>query len=335
MSATSTLSPTTQKVLKRKKSWGNGEIKRHIAFLTMMIPGLAFLLCFSYLPMPGILLAFKEYHLEKLPPDFFIKNRFIYSLFVANEWVGIENFKFIFLSRDIWVAVRNTVGYNLVFMVVGLFSAVGLALMINELAQPKMAKLYHTILFLPHFLSWVVVSYLVYGLVAERGIITQMVQAAGGEKIAFYMEPKYWPYIFLFFNIWKHTGNSSIIYLATLTGFDQELYEAAAIDGASKWKQVTKITIPQLIPIIVLLQILAIGRIFSDEFDMFYALPNGAGALRDVYYTVNVYVYQSMRSGMNISYPTAAGLMQSVVGLIMIVTTNLIVRQVAPEMSLF
>ena len=334
MAAKTALSSGTTKALKHGK-WGSGEVKRHIAFLTMLLPGLAFLLCFSYLPMPAIILAFKRYSLAKPPKDYWIQNKFIYSLFIDNPWVGLNNFKFIFQSPDAWTVVRNTVGYNLVFMALGLVMSVGLAIIINELNNRIAAKVYHTILFLPYFISWIVVAYLVYAFVSAKGVFNQIFTSLGLPTINFYSEPKYWPFIFVFCNMWKYTGNNSIIYLATLSGFDQELYEAAALDGAGKWQQIRHITLPQLVPTIVLLQILAVGRIFNGDFDMFYSLPNGSGPLKNVSTTLDVYVYNTMKTGAQLGLASAAAFFQSVVGFVLVLTTNLIVRRVSPEMAMF
>ena len=323
------------KTKKKYNKWGSGEIKRHIAFITMLLPGLAFLACFNYLPMPAIILAFKRYSLAKPPKDFWIQNKFIYSLFVDNEWVGFSNFKFMFNTPDAWMVVRNTVGYNLIFMALGLFLAVGLAIIINELNNRFAAKLYHTILFMPYFISWIVVAYLVYAFVSAKGVFNQVLTSMGMATVNWYQEPKFWPFIFVFCNIWKYTGNNSIIYLATLSGFDQELYEAAAIDGATKWQQIQHITLPQLVPTIVLLQILAVGRIFNGDFDMFYSLPNGSGPLKSVSTTLDVYVYNTMKTGSQLGLAAAAGFFQSAVGFTMVLTTNLIVRKVSPEMAMF
>lgn len=334
MAAKTALTPGTAKALKHRK-WGSGEIKRHLAFLTMLLPGCVFLFCFSYMPMPAIILAFKRYQLAKPPKDYWIQNKFIYSLFVKNEWVGFSNFKFIFNTPDAWMVIRNTIGYNLVFMALGLVLSVGLAIAVNELRNRFMAKLYHTILFMPYFISWIIVAYVVYAFVSAKGVFNQWLTAFGQPTIAFYSEPKYWPFIFVFCNIWKYTGNNSIIYLATLTGFDQQLYEASAIDGAGKWKQITKITLPLLLPTIVLLQILAVGRIFNGDFDMFYSVPNGSGPLKSVSTTLDVYVYNTMKTGAQLGLAAAAGFFQSVVGFTLVLTTNLIVRKVSPDMAMF
>ena len=334
MAAKSALTPGAAKTLKHNK-WGSGEIKRHLAFLTMLLPGLVFLFCFSYMPMPALVLAFKRYQLATPPADYWIQNRFIYSLFIDNEWVGFSNFEYIFNTPDAAMVLRNTLGYNIVFMVLGLILSVALAIMVNELRNRILAKVYHTILFMPYFISWIIVAYVVYAFVSANGVFNQWLKALGQNTINFYSSAQYWPFIFVFCNIWKYTGNNSIIYLATLTGFDQELYEAAAIDGANKWKQITNITIPLLTPTIVLLQILAVGRIFNGDFDMFYSLPNGSGPLKNVSTTLDVYVYNTMKSGAQLGLASAAAFFQSIVGFVLVLTTNLIVRKVSPDMAMF
>lgn len=333
MSST-TLSNETKRAIKKKKGWGSGEIKRHIAFFTMLIPGLVFMFCFNYLPMPAIVMAFQDYKLMMPPPGSFVQNKFIYTL-LHNSFVGFNNFQFLFTSKDAAIFLRNTIGYNLLFMFVGLFFSVGIAIGVNELSQRFLAKLYHTILFLPYFLSWIIVTYVLYALISTNGVFNKLAVAMGGEARNLYSETRAWPFIFLIANIWRYSGNNSIIYLATITGFDQELYEAAAIDGAGKFRQFQNITLPLLIPTIVLLQILAVGRIMNGDFDMFYSLPNGSGTIREATLTIDVYVYNSLKSGVQLGLPAAAGLFQSVIGLVMVLTTNAIVNKVQPDMAMF
>jgi len=206
---------------------------------------------------------------------------------------------------------------------------------INELRNRRVAKLYHTVLFLPYFISWIVCAYALYALISATGMFNQLAKAFGAPTVNYYTKSQYWPYIFLIANIWKYTGNGSIIYLATLTGLDQDLYEAAAIDGAGKWRQFWAITLPQLMPTIVLLQILAIGRIFNGDFDMFYSLPNGSGILRNVTNTIDIYVYNALKGGSQMGYAAAGAFLQSSVGFVLVLTTNMIVRRVEPDMSLF
>lgn len=320
-----------------KKRWGRDKIYTNLSYLTMVLPGAIWLFLFAYLPMPGIIMAFKTYRLSKPPADFLIQNRFVYSL-INSPWVGLKNFEYLTLPTNInntITYVRNTVLYNLLFMVVGLVLSVALAVIIFELTNRFWAKLYHSILFLPYFISWIVVAYVVYALGSNNGIINSMAGSLGMNPIEIYKIKPAWPVIFLIANIWKYTGNGSIIYLAVITGIDRELYEAAAIDGATKWKQFQYITLPHLIPVIVLLQILAVGRIFGSDFDMFYTLPNGAALVKDVTYTLDVFVYNMLRSGSPLGYPAAAAFLQSIVGFFLILITNAIVRKTRPEMALF
>jgi putative aldouronate transport system permease protein len=218
---------------------------------------------------------------------------------------------------------------------VGLVFQVALAVIIFELTNRFWAKLYHSILFLPFFISWIVVAYVVYALGSSNGILNSTLASMGLGPFEIYRIKAAWPVIFLVANLWKYTGNGSIIYLAVITGIDPEQYEAAAIDGAGKWKQFLNITLPNLMPVIVLLQILAVGRIFGSDFDMFYTLPNGAAVVKDVTYTLDIFVYNMLRSGSPLGYPAAAAFLQSVVGFILILVTNYIVKKTRPELSLF
>ncbi|RIK52602.1 MAG: sugar ABC transporter permease [Chloroflexi bacterium] len=320
-----------------KKRWGADKVYTNLSYLLMVLPGAIWLFLFSYLPMPGIVLAFKTYKLSRPPQDYWIQNKFIYSL-IDSPWVGLENFRYLTLPTNIastLMYVRNTVVYNLLFMAVGLVLSVALAVIIFELTNRFWAKLYHSIIFLPYFISWIVVAYVVYALGSANGIINNLFSSMGLEPIEVYKEKSYWPFIFVTANAWKYTGYSSIIYLATITGIPRELYEAAAVDGAGKWKQFTSITLPHLTPVIVLLQILAVGRIFGSDFDMFYALPNGAALVKDVTYTLDVFVYSMLRTGVPLGYPAAAAFLQSLLGFILILITNTIVRRTRPELALF
>ena len=333
METTTTPKPVPQKT----RRWNRNKVYSNLSYLAMVLPGAIWLLLFSYLPMPGIIMAFKTYRLQRPPADYWIQNRFIYSL-LKSDWVGLQNFRYLILPTNMKTTlmyIRNTVLYNLLFMVVGLVLSVALAVVIFELTNRFWAKLYHSIFFLPYFISWIVVAYVLYALASSEGIINSSLAAMGGEPLQIYKEKIYWPFIFLIANLWKYTGNGSIIYLATITGINRELYEAAAIDGAGKWKQFTSITLPHLIPVIVLLQILAVGRIFGSDFDMFYTLPSGAALVKDVTYTLDVFVYNMLRSNLPLGYPAAASVLQSVVGFILILVTNYIVRKTRPEMALF
>ena len=323
--------------IKKKRKMGKGEGKKHGAYFLMLLPGTIFLFIFSYLPLPGLFMAFKNYRVAIPPKDFWLQNTFLYSLFFneGSKWVGLDNFQYIFKSSDFGIFMRNTLGYNILFMVVGLFFALAIAVGINELRQRFAAKFYHTVIFLPYFLSWIIVTYVVYAIISSNGLLNKALLSMGMETVDIYSKTSVWPFIFLFANIWRYAGNNSIIYLATVSGFDQNLYEAAAIDGAGKWKQFKNITFPLLVPTIVLLQILAVGRILNGDFDMFWNLPNGAGTLRAATLTLDVYVYGAMRTAQNLGLPAAAAFFQSIVGFILVLTTNGIVRKTQPDMAMF
>jgi len=329
--------PSVQSPPVKKKRWGADKIYSNLSYLLMVLPGVVWLFLFSYLPMPGIIMAFKTYKLSRPPADYFIQNKFVYSL-ITSPWVGLDNFEYLTLPTNIdstLTYVRNTILYNLLFMVVGLVLSVMLAVMIFELTNHLLAKIYHSIFFLPFFISWIVVAYVVYALGSSAGIINSITDSLGLGSIELYKEKIYWPFIFVIANIWKYTGNGSILYLATITGIGRELYEAAAVDGAGKWKQFTNITLPHLMPVIVLLQILAVGRILGSDFDMFYTLPNGAALVKDATYTLDVFVYSMLRSATPLGYPAAAAFLQSAFGFVLILITNAIVRRIRPEMALF
>ena len=305
----------------------SGEFKDHLALLTMLIPGMIFLIIFAYLPMPGVLLAFKNYKLH---------GSSLFENFFKSAWVGFNNFRFIFATPDAFNMTKNTVGYNLVFIALGLIASVAIAVGITEISNRRTAKVYQTLYFLPYFLSWVVVSYLVYALLNyEYGVINNVLRLFHMQPVEWYMESKYWPFFFLIANLWKYAGNGSIIYMATIVGMDSALFEAAAIDGANRLKQIWHITLPLLKPTMILLTILAMGRIFYADFGLFWLLTRGMGQLRSVSMVIDVYVYTSLSSGnINLGMTAAAALYQSAVGFVLVLLTNWIVSKISPDNTL-
>lgn len=226
------------------------DVVRNKVLLFMVLPGTLWFLFFSYLPMIGTVIAFKEYRLSK--------DGFLASI-VNSKWVGWDNFKFLFTTNDAYLITRNTLLYNMAFIVVGLILSVLLAVVLSEIANKKLAKLYQTGMFLPYFLSWVVVGYFAFSfLSSERGLLNEIF----GSHISWYSESKYWPFILIFVYLWKAVGYNSVVYLAAIMGIDKSLYEAAMIDGASKFQQIRNITLPLLSPIITIMTLLAIGKIF-------------------------------------------------------------------------
>ncbi|ASS66931.1 ABC transporter permease subunit [Paenibacillus sp. RUD330] len=303
-------------------------LRRNGAFLLMVLPGAAWFILFCYLPMPGAIFAFKEFRVD-------LGGGFFGAIF-RSEWVGFKNFEFLFKAHDAYIITRNTVLYNLVFIVLGLVCSVAMALLLFQLTQKRLAKLYQTAMFMPYFLSWVIVSYFTFSFLSvDKGVVNQLLGTLGVQPIDWYSDPKYWPYILVFMNLWKGVGYSSVIYLAAIAGIDKTYYEAAMIDGASKWQQTLRITLPLIRPMMIILTILAVGGIFRANFGLFFQIPRDSGALFPVTNVIDTYVYRSLKVLGDFGMSTAAGLYQSVVGLILVLTTNKIVKKINEEQALF
>ena len=272
--------------------------------------------------MPGIILAFKKYT-AKLG---------IYR----SPWNGLKNFTYLFSTPDAFVITRNTILYNVAFIIINLIFAVAVAIILSELTG-KLKKAYQSIILLPHLLSAVIISYLVFAfLSADNGFINNSILGPlKKDPIGWYDNAKYWPFILVFVNLWKGIGYNCIIYLSTILGFDRSYYEAARIDGASKWKQITKITLPLLRPTIIMLSLMAVGRIFYSDFGLFYQVPRNSGALFPVTNTIDTYVYRALIEQGDITKSAAAGVYQSLVGFILILSANLLVRKLDPDSALF
>jgi putative aldouronate transport system permease protein len=232
---------------------------------------------------------------------------------------------------------RNTILYNLAFILLGLVIPVAFAIMLNEMTNKRTAKVYQSVMFLPYFLSWIVVSYLAFSFFSiENGFLNRsLLDAFGIEPVKWYFEPKYWPFIITFFQLWKYTGYNTVVYLAAISGFDPEYYEAAEIDGASKWQQIRYITIPLLRTLMIILTLLAIGRIFNADFGLFYHVPRNSGQLFTVTDVIDTYVYRALRNSNNISIAAAAGTYQAIVGCVTVFTANFIVRKIDSDKALF
>lgn len=247
--------------------------KKTLVLLTMAAPTAIWLLLLRYLPMGGIILAFKEYKVNPRNPSFI-------SNLINSKWVGLNNFNFLFMTDDAKIMFRNTLLYNIVFIILGIIIPVAFAIMLNEVTKKFVAKAYQTMMFFPYFLSWVVVSYFLNAFIdGQYGMITAMQRAAGGEMTNWYTTLGPWPYIIVFANLWKNVGYTTVLYLSAITGIDSTQYEAAAIDGASKWQQIWYVTIPNLRTMICILFIMNVGKIFNADFGLFYSVPMNSGAL--------------------------------------------------------
>lgn len=306
--------------------------KKTLALTSMVLPGAIWLLLLRYLPIFGIVIAFKKYAIYYESPS--LINNIIHS-----KWVGLDNFNFIFATTEAAGMIRNTLLYNAFWIVLGIVISVAYAILISELTTKFLAKFYQTLMFFPFFLSWVVVSYFFLAFLQEgRGLIPNMQENAGvaAESITkWYADPKPWPVILTIANVWKNTGYSCMLYLAAITGIDTTQYEAARIDGANKLQQIMYVTLPHLRTIIIILFIMAVGRIFNADFGLFYNVPRNSGPLFSTTLVVDTYVFRALMVTGNIGMSGAAGLLQNVVGFICIMTANGIVRKVDPESSMF
>lgn len=303
--------------------------KKTLMLLSMVAPGALWLLLLRYLPMGGIILAFKNYKIYPKDPTFL--NNLIHS-----KWVGLDNFKFLFTTGDSWVMIRNTLAYNIVFIILGMIIPVAFAIMMSELSKKFVAKTYQTLMFFPYFLSWVVVSYFLNAFIdAQYGLIPMAQRAAGETAVSWYTTPGPWPYIIVFANLWKNVGYSTVLYLAAITGIDQTQYEAAAIDGASKWQQILHVTLPNLRTMIAILFILNVGKIFNADFGLFWNVPMQNGALFSVTQVIDTYIYRVLMNTGNIGQSTAAGLLQNIVGFICIIGANAVVKKIDSDSTLF
>ena len=308
------------KTKKRKTNW-----KHYLPFYIMFLPGLAYLLMNNYIPLYGLQLAFKQFSYKKG--------------ISGSPWIGLKNFKFLFASDDAFVMIRNTLGYNVFWIILNMVLGVAVAILFNEIISKKAKKFYQTAILLPYLMSMVVVAYLVYAfLSADTGLVNNsIIKGLMGKDtgISWYMESKYWPFILTFVNSWKSIGFGMLLYLSSLLGIDSSLYEAARIDGATKWQQIRKITIPLLKPTIIMLVILNIGQIFRSDFGLFYQVPMNSGPLFDVTNTIDTYVYRGLMQSNNIGMSSAAGVYQSIIGCLCVLTANFIVRKISKEDALF
>lgn len=273
--------------------------------------------------MSGIVLAFKRYD---------------YKLGIfKSPFIGLHNFEFLFRTKDAFNITKNTLLYNVVFILLGTFAAIAVAIILNDITNKKIKKICQTCILVPYLISMVVVSYIVYGFLnSQFGFINKSILIPMGiQPISWYSTPSYWPFILVFVNLWKNMGYNCIIYYATIVGIDKSYYEAAEIDGAGKWQQLKYITLPCLKTTIIILTLMAIGRIFYSDFGLFYQVPMNSGALIDATNTIDTYVYRGLTQTNNIGMAAAAGFYQSIVGFILILSVNQIVRKVNKESALF
>lgn len=315
-------------VKEKKRSKNAGTMKRNTAFYLMLLPGVIVLIINNYLPMIGVLIPFKDYRYQ-------IDKGFFGSLF-ASQNVGWKNFEFMFKSPDALTATINTVVYNVAFMALDLLVPITLAILMSEMWNQKKANTYQTLMFLPFFISWVAVSYVAYAFFCNAGLFDKNILPLFGMKsIDYYSQPQYWPANIIFFHLWHYSGYNLIIFIASIAGIGSEYYEAAALDGATKWQQVRYVTLPMLKTTAVILTLLAVGRIFNGDFDLFYNVPKNVAQLYPTTSILDTFVFNQLQNLNDVGMSAAAGLYQAIVGCVVVFLCNLVVRKVDPDSALF
>jgi putative aldouronate transport system permease protein len=285
----------------------------------MLMPALLYFVVFKVQSIMGMSLAFYDYRIVG-----------------DNVFVGMKHFKDLFSTPMFWQIMKNTLIISFTKLIIITPFPVAFAILLSEVGSGKLKKLTQVVSYLPHFLSWVVISYFVYAFLStDKGLFNSMIVAMGGERIRWYQDEAYWPYILVFINTWKTFGYSMVVYMATITGIDQSLYESAVIDGATKWQQCKGITIPMLRPVISIMFILNVGNIFTTDFGLFYQVTRDSNSIIDVTQTLDVYVYKATIESSNYGYSAAVSLLQNTLGCILLIVANLVVKRIDPESGLF
>lgn len=301
------------------------ELSKNKAFYLMMLPGLLFILVMYYLPMFGVVIAFKDYN----PRD---------GIF-GSKWVGFKNFEFFFKSQSVATVTFNTLFYNIIFIVVGLGLAVLVAIMLNEIRSKFFSSLYKSIILFPYLISWVVAGYLLFSFLSvDRGLINHVLQFFGLQPIQWYMEPSYWRFIIPLSYMWKNVGYLSVIFFAAITGISSDYYEAAEMDGATGLQKTFKITIPLIAPIVITMFLLQAGKIFYGgvgDWGLFYNLPKDSGTLYSTTDVIDTYIFRSLRQLNDAGMTAAIGLYQSIVGFVLVVLTNWLAKKYDPDSALY
>lgn len=313
-----------QSLIPANRSFENKKryIRANIELGLLTLPALVLFIIFHYLPMYGVIIAFKNYNYRQG--------------ILGSPWAGLYNFKFFFTSQDAWKVTRNTLGYGLAFQIIGTLAAIIVALLVFEISdKKKWVNLYQTSMTLPRFMSWVIVGYIVYIMLdPAKGIVNNILLSLGKDTVSWYSVPNWWPFILVIVNLWKNVGLNSLLYYSGLTGIDASLYEAAKMDGAGWIKQMIHVSIPGIMPVIAITTILTIGNIIRGDFGLFYNVPQNQGLLYSTTDVIDTYVYRGLTVG-DLSGNAAVGLFQSVVGLFLVVATNIFIKKISPENSLF
>jgi len=297
------------------------ELWKNKKLYLMTLPPIIWIMVFCYYPMHGILIAFK---------DFSYKEGIWKS-----PWVGLDNFRFLFNYNGILRIFSNTILLNVLFIASTTFLSIVLALVFTEIHNRIYNKVVQTIAILPHFVSWTVVAMFLSGIIGSAGTLTNFIIQKGFENPSFYTEAKWWPLILVLLRIWQGTGYGTIVYIAAIKGFDQEMYEAARVDGATRWQMVTKLTLPLLKTTAIMLTLMSVGKIFNGDFGMIYALVGDNSSIFETTDVVDTFVYRALRQLNNLGMSTATSFFQSIVGLVLVYVTNAITKKIEPDAAIF
>lgn len=296
-------------------------VSENKVLLMMLLPSVIYIVIFAYIPMSGLVLAFKNY-------------RYTDGIW-GSPWVGLTNFKFLFISGKLWPITRNTILYNLAFIASGMIFQISFAIILSELEGKYFKKIAQSSMFLPHFISWVVVAAIMYNIFNQSGVLNNILISLDYSKVNIYNNPKVWPYLLVAIKTWKELGYGSVVYLAAITNINQEMYESADIDGANIWQKIVHITLPCLTPTIMIMLLLALGGIFRGDFGLFYQLIGNNAKLLPVTDIIDTFVFRALLSSSDIGMSAAAGFYQSIVCFITITIANYLVKKVDPDYALY
>ncbi len=298
------------------------DLRKNKTLLLMALPGLAVVFVVSYMPMPGIILAFKNYRVAQ-------------GVW-GSDWVGLNNFQFLLNSGIAWEIIRNTIALNALFIIAAQVCSLTMSVLMNEVYHTYFAKIYQSILFFPHFVSWVLVGFFTFAFLnSDTGYVNVLLKSLGREPVNWYGEPQHWYSILVFLSVWKGLGYFTIIYLAGMLNISQEYYEAARIDGANKLQEIRYITLPLIRPLVIINVLLAIGRIFFANFDFIYNVTRDASLLLPAVNVIDTFVYRSLAASGNFNLASAAGFFQAAMGLVLVLFANALVRRIDKEQALF
>jgi len=298
------------------------DIAKNKASYLLALPAMIYTFIFGYMTYPYILIAFQHFNYRKGILD--------------SEWIGFKNFEFFFKSNNAYLVTWNTIKLNLLFIGFGTLFAVGIALILNEIKSRSFLKISQAFMLFPHYISWVVISYILYALLSmDLGMINHVLQTLGLSPVNWYTKPEVWPPILTIMRVWKGTGMSAVIYLAAITGIDESLYESAQIDGANRWQQCIRITIPLIMPTVAILTLMNIGKIMHGDFGMIYAIIKDNGVLYPTTDVIDTYVFRSLRLVGDPSEAMAVSLFQSAIGFVMVFGTNWLARRYFKEGALY